>query len=45
MLGKLIKYEFKSTAKWFIVMYAALIIITVFNKLTITFNANNNPLI
>jgi len=45
MLGKLIKYEFKSTAKWFIVMYAALIIITVFNKLTITFNSNNNPLI
>lgn len=45
MLGKLIKYEFKSTAKWFLIMYAALIIITVFNKLTITLNTNNNSLL
>jgi len=45
MLGKLIKYEFKSTAKWFLVMYAALIIITIFNKLTIILNNNNNPII
>lgn len=38
MLSKLLKYELKSTARWFLPLYIALIILTFLNKLTITIN-------
>ncbi len=34
MLGKLLKYELKATARWFLPLYIALIVLTLLNKLT-----------
>lgn len=34
MLGKLLKYELKATARWFLPLYIALITLTLLNKLT-----------
>ena len=34
MLNKLLKYEFKATARWFLPLYIALIVLTLLNKLT-----------
>ena len=34
MLGKLLKYELKATARWFLPLYIALIALTLLNKLT-----------
>ena len=34
MLGKLLKYEFRSTARYFLPIYAAMIVVTVLNAWT-----------
>lgn len=38
MLNKLLKYEFKATARWFVPLYIALIALTLINKLSVTVN-------
>ena len=40
MLGKLLKYEFKATARIFLLMYAALLVLAGFNAIIIPFNGN-----
>lgn len=41
MLGKLIKYEFKATGRTILPLCAAVLIVTIINKLIFTFNAQN----
>ena len=38
MLGKLLKYEFKATARMFLLMYAALLVVAGINALVLPFN-------
>jgi len=38
MLGKLLKYEFKATARMFLLMYAALLVLALINAAVIPFN-------
>ncbi|WP_040197439.1 hypothetical protein [Candidatus Soleaferrea massiliensis] len=40
MLGKLLKYEFKATARSFLPLYAALIVMSLINKLLFSINSN-----
>lgn len=45
MLGKLMKYEIKATARWFLPFYAALIIISILNRLLLqNTNLENNSI-
>ncbi len=41
MLGKLIKYEFKATGRMILPLYAAIIAVTLINKMMFSFNAQN----
>ena len=38
MLGKLLKYETKATARWFLPMYGGILLFALFNKLFMLFN-------
>ena len=40
MLGKLLKYEFKATARIFLLLYAALLVVAAFNALILPVNGN-----
>jgi len=40
MLGKLLKYEFKATARMFLLMYAALLVVASINALVLPFSDN-----
>lgn len=45
MLGKVIKFDLKATARFFLPMYAGLVILTLINKLSLEFMFNaSNPL-
>lgn len=41
MLSKLLKYELKATSRFFLPLYAALVLLTLISKLTLSFNFNN----
>ena len=41
MLGKLMKYEFKATARWFIPIYAALILFALISRVLL----HNDPFV
>lgn len=43
MLGKLLKYEFKSTGRTFLLMYLVFFVVTVFNKVCLELSITNNP--
>ena len=45
MLGKLLKYEVKSTARIFLPLYASLLIFAVINNIFIRINGENNKLV